>query len=193
MKSIRFLLISAAVALGLNYAYADSGAAQASLDNFAATSGAQLSLAVPVPSMWTATPILTSGGNANCKPNSAILPGSDFSPHISDAVRTQAIKDLLTKIAKCASLPYSQDGVVNNNKEGGMPQEAAGYYHEYTLVVPGRKTGDGAVPVVIGGKTYETGTMESARGPERIIIGGGSEIYYTMDHYTTFLRLTIVP
>ena len=73
-----------------------------------------------------------------------------------------------------------------------MPQAPKGYYLEYTLMVPGRNTGDGPVPVVIGGQTYMTGPVLSARGPERIIIGGGKEIYYTMDHYKTFLHLTIV-
>jgi guanyl-specific ribonuclease Sa len=78
------------------------------------------------------------------------------------------------------------------NKEGGMPQEPNGYYLEYTLVVPGRKTGDGPVAIDVGGQTYMTGDMQSARGPERIIIGGHEHIYYTPDHYTTFIPLTIV-
>jgi ribonuclease T1 len=179
MKKLLFGLIATAVTAAAISAYAAN------------------SLPTPVMSDATATPVVSKSASysssSSCTPNSAIMPGSDFSPRIDDAVRTQAIKDLLTKIANCESLPYSQDGVVNHNSEGGMPQQADGYYHEYTLIVPGRKTGDGAVPVVIGGQTYMTGTMQSTRGPERIIIGQGNEIFYTMDHYGHFVQLTIVP
>lgn len=135
-----------------------------------------------------------NGGNysSTCKPSAALVPGKGFSPDIQDPVRVKAMNDLLAKIAACKPLPYSHDGITNTNTEGGMPQAAANFYKEYTLIVPGRNTGDGAVPVVIGGKTYMTGTMMSARGPERLIIGGSKEIYYTMDHYKSFVHLTIV-
>jgi guanyl-specific ribonuclease Sa len=135
---------------------------------------------------------LTRGGNAGCTPNPAIAPGTDFSPTIHDPVRTAAIIELLGKISACKPLPYSHDGIVNNNSEGHLPQAPVGYYKEYTLIVPGRNTGDGPVAVDIGGKTYMTGSMLSARGPERIMIGGGQHIYYTPDHYATFIELTIV-
>jgi guanyl-specific ribonuclease Sa len=144
---------------------------------------------VPMRAMPEALP--ADKGNA-CTPSQALVPGTGFSPAIDDQVRVGAIIDLLDRIANCKPLPYSHDGITNNNSEGGMPQAPAGFYKEYTLIVPGRKTGDGPVPVVIGGKTYMTGAMLSDRGPERIIVGGGKEIYYTMDHYKTFLHLTIV-
>ena len=130
-----------------------------------------------------------SGG---CTPSQALVPGSDITPKIDDPVRFKAITDLLGKIAGCKPLPYPHDGIINTNTEGGMPAAPKDFYKEYTLMVPGRNTGDPAVPVVIGGQTYMTGPVLSARGPERIIIGGGKEIYYTMDHYKTFLHLTIV-
>jgi guanyl-specific ribonuclease Sa len=37
-----------------------------------------------------------------------------------------------------------------------------------------------------------TGPVLSARGPERLMIGNHSEVYYTPDHYTTFVNLAIV-
>ncbi len=160
---------------------------------------------VPMPTMSdvTATPVDTqtapsksysgnSGAAAQCTPNAAIQPGTSFSPVIDDSVRVAAINDLLNRIANCKTLPYAHDGIINTNTEGHMPHEAAGYYKEYTLIVPGRNTGDGPVPVVIGGQQYMTGDMQSTRGPERIIIGKGNEIYYTMDHYAHFVKLTIV-
>ena len=208
-KNLRSTLIlsSAIVFSGLSFVFADASATSAkqSLDTFAAVTGTQAGADLAVPAVKAAaldeqSPLLVksnnygsnNGGAPACTPSAAIAPGTDFSPKIEDPVRTKAIIDLLAKVSACKPLPYSHDGIVNTNTEGGMPQAAKGYYLEYTLMVPGRQTGDGAVPVVIGGKTYMTGTMESARGPERIIIGGGKYIYYTMDHYVKFVPLTIV-
>jgi len=214
-KNLRSTLIlsSAIIFSGLSFVFADpaaapgkDSAAKQSLDSFAAVSGASVGAELPAPAAKEAaldelSPLLVKsnnyggnngGGTPACKPSAAIAPGTDFSPKIEDQVRTQAIIDLLAKISACKPLPYSHDGIVNTNTEGGMPQAAKGYYLEYTLMVPGRQTGDGPVPVVIGGKTYMTGDMQSARGPERIIIGGGKDIYYTMDHYKSFVHLAIV-
>ena len=63
-----------------------------------------------------------------------------------------------------------------------------GYYHEYTLL-PG---GDYPSSVTIGGTTYPLSPKLGKRGNERIIIGGGNKIYYTMDHYRTFVELQVV-
>ncbi|MFC6593571.1 ribonuclease domain-containing protein [Kitasatospora paranensis] len=61
--------------------------------------------------------------------------------------------------------PYAQDGVVFQNREGVLPAEPYGYYHEYTVVTPGSPT----------------------RGARRIITGEDyQEDYYTSDHYATF-------
>ncbi len=203
-KSALFLA-AAFILSGLSFAFAepalqtkDSGAIQ-SLDTLAGVTAVQAGAELPVPVVTEIAQdeqelFAEKAGAATpaCTPNPLIQPGKDFSPKVNDEVRTTAIIGLLNKIANCKPLQFKQDGVVNNNNEGGMPQAPKGYYHEYTLMVPGRQTGDGAVPVNIGGTTYMTGTMQSARGPERIIIGGGEFIYYTMDHYKTFVKLTIV-
>ncbi|HAF96245.1 MAG: hypothetical protein A2X34_05500 [Elusimicrobia bacterium GWC2_51_8] len=165
--------------------------------------GAQFSVDLPVPGLSEPVPAEKShnagdwkgsfsGGNNNCTPSAAIVPGTDFSPKINDSNRTAAIIELLAKISVCKPLPYSQDGVTNNNREGGMPQAPAGYYKEYTLIVPGRKPGDGPEPINIGGQIYMSGSMLGRRGSERIIIGGGKSIYYTPDHYKTFVELKII-
>ncbi|MGW3209708.1 ribonuclease domain-containing protein [Streptomyces sp. NPDC001135] len=61
--------------------------------------------------------------------------------------------------------PYSQDGTVFTNKEGVLPSQQSGYYHEYTVVTPGSPT----------------------RGARRVVTGEESqEDYYTSDHYATF-------
>lgn len=127
-----------------------------------------------------------------CVPSQALLPGKALAPVVSDARRERAIEDLLSKIAACRQLPYDNDGIVHTDPHPGLPKKPAGYYKEYTLIVPGRNTGAGPEPVLIGGVTYMSGPVLSQRGPERLMIGGGREVFYTPDHYTTFVHLSIV-
>ncbi|AJE43377.1 MULTISPECIES: ribonuclease domain-containing protein [Streptomyces] len=73
--------------------------------------------------------------------------------------------DTLKLIDKGGPFPYSQDGVVFQNREGVLPSQSSGYYHEYTVKTPG----------------------ESTRGARRIVTGKKTnEDYYTADHYVTF-------
>lgn len=201
MKKIKISLLLASAVLfgGLSSIYAapaapakDEGSKPA-FENLVQLPAAQIELDLPAPVMRAAFPDITADRGAPvCTPSQALVPGTGFSPKIEDPVRVKAMIELLAKISVCKPLPYSQDGVTNNNKEGQMPQAPAGFYKEYTLIVPGRKTGDAPEPIVIGGKTYMSGAMLSTRGPERLIIGGGKEIYYTMDHYKSSVHLTIV-
>jgi len=113
-------------------------------------------------------------------------PGRDFTPKIEDNARIKAIMKLVSDIYNNVHLPYSQDGAIFSNKEGRLPAQPKGYYHEYTLL-----TGDAPHTVTIGGQTYQVAPDLSARGSERIIIGGGSKIYYTPDHYAHFILLEV--
>jgi guanyl-specific ribonuclease Sa len=63
--------------------------------------------------------------------------------------------------------PYPKDGTVFRNRERQLPQAATGYYQEYTVKTPGVRH----------------------RGARRIVTGQGGEIYYTGDHYATFVRV----
>jgi ribonuclease T1 len=73
--------------------------------------------------------------------------------------------DTLDLIAQGGPYPYSQDGTVFSNREGVLPSQSSGYYHEYTVITPGSST----------------------RGARRIVTGEQSqEDYYTSDHYATF-------
>ncbi|MFE9452404.1 ribonuclease [Streptomyces sp. NPDC006739] len=73
--------------------------------------------------------------------------------------------DTLDLIAQGGPFPYSQDGVVFSNREGVLPRQSSGYYHEYTVITPGSPT----------------------RGARRIVTGEQTqEDYYTSDHYATF-------
>ena len=68
-------------------------------------------------------------------------------------------------IATGGKQTYSRDGIVFNNAEKRLPLEARGYYHEYTVPTPGAKT----------------------RGTRRLITGSAHELYYTGDHYNSFV------
>jgi guanyl-specific ribonuclease Sa len=130
--------------------------------------------------------------NPPCIPHQALAPGKTFSPKVSDERRERAMRDLLAKIAVCSPMPYDNDGNIHSKPHNGLPGKPAGYYLEYTLIVPNRPTGSGPEPVVIGGVTYMAGPVQSFRGAERLMIGGGREVYYTPDHYSTFIYLSIV-
>jgi ribonuclease T1 len=64
--------------------------------------------------------------------------------------------------------PYPHnDGVVFDNRERRLPTEKSGYYHEYTVPTPGSHD----------------------RGARRLITGSDRELYYTGDHYSTFVAV----
>jgi guanyl-specific ribonuclease Sa len=60
---------------------------------------------------------------------------------------------------------YSKDGTVFENRERLLPSRNSGYYHEYTVPTPG----------------------ETDRGPRRLVTGKKDELYYTDDHYRSFV------
>ncbi|QEV21117.1 ribonuclease domain-containing protein [Streptomyces alboniger] len=73
--------------------------------------------------------------------------------------------DTLDLIEAGGPYPYPQDGTVFQNREGELPRQGSGYYHEYTVVTPG----------------------SDDRGARRIVTGEKSqEDYYTADHYASF-------
>ncbi|MFA5161584.1 MAG: ribonuclease domain-containing protein [Elusimicrobiales bacterium] len=204
MKKL-FLLLSAAIAFSLPaYSGQDisaDGALSGLLSLSDASSGAKIP-AIPATGRAHVRAERQKAGippvghdapyNSTCVPSQDIAPGAGFSPEVQDQPRNGAITTLLGRIATCDILPFKQDGTVFTNREGRLPKEQTGWYHEYTLIVPGREVGDGPVPIQIGGKTYMTGTMMSKRGSERVIIGGGKRIFYTPDHYNTFIELKVV-
>lgn len=75
----------------------------------------------------------------------------------------------LELIARGGPYPHRQDGSVFGNREGRLPRQSRGYYHEYTVDTPGL----------------------DHRGARRIVTGGNPpvEFYYSDDHYDSFRRL----
>ncbi|MFF2645935.1 ribonuclease domain-containing protein [Streptomyces niveus] len=72
--------------------------------------------------------------------------------------------DTLDLIDQGGPYPYPQDGGVFQNREGLLPQQSSGYYHEYTVKTPGSPD----------------------RGARRIVTGNTQQDYYTADHYASF-------
>jgi len=114
--------------------------------------------------------------------------GNDVYPKISDPKRVKAIIELITKIINCEKLPFKEDGQTFLNKEGKLPIMPKGYYQEYTLVVPK----DADKEFYIGETHYTAYPSYGARGPERIVIGGGRVVYYSPTHYNSFVEIKIV-
>lgn len=70
-------------------------------------------------------------------------------------------------IRRGGPFPYRQDGGVFGNREARLPSRQPGFYREYTVPTPGQHD----------------------RGPRRLITGGAEELYYTGDHYVTFVAV----
>jgi ribonuclease T1 len=68
-------------------------------------------------------------------------------------------------IERGGPFPYREDGAVFGNRERRLPAKQAGYYREYTVDTPGADD----------------------RGARRIVTGDGGELYYTPDHYGSFV------
>lgn len=77
------------------------------------------------------------------------------------------VADTLVVIDQGEPYPYDRDGVTFENREGLLPAHAAGYYREFTVETPG----------------------SDDRGARRVIAGEGDELYYTGDHYESFVRI----
>ncbi|MDO8312268.1 MAG: ribonuclease domain-containing protein, partial [Sideroxyarcus sp.] len=88
-------------------------------------------------------------------------------PAITAAELPPEARDTLQLIKQSGPFPYPRDGVVFGNYERILPQQARGYYLEYTVKTPGAHD----------------------RGARRIVCGIVPECYYTADHYRSFYRI----
>ena len=73
----------------------------------------------------------------------------------------------LARITAGEGDPHPNDGGIFQNREGLLPPRPQGHYREYVV----RTTGI------------------SHAGPQRLVIGGVGEVYYTHDHYNSFQRI----
>lgn len=120
------------------------------------------------------------GSTAYAAPTTAPItaPTSYAAPYRAAAIDTCALSSLPSQAADTLDLihsggpfPYRQDGTVFSNREGILPSESSGYYHEYIVITPG----------------------STDRGARRLIGGGAkttpAHVYYTGDHYASFCEV----
>ena len=100
------------------------------------------------------------------------------SPRVPEAMMQVALCDeqqgrkdqaiaTLERIERGGPFPYERDGTVFQNRERRLPSQPRGYYREYTVRTPGARD----------------------RGARRIVAGRDGELYYSGDHYRSFMRI----
>ncbi|MEU4768223.1 ribonuclease domain-containing protein [Actinosynnema sp. NPDC023794] len=73
-------------------------------------------------------------------------------------------------IGKGGPFPYPRnDGVTFQNREKLLPAKPSDYYREYTVPTPG----------------------SDDRGARRLVTGSSAEVYYTADHYESFVVVDV--
>jgi ribonuclease T1 len=130
-------------------------------------------MAVGIGQQWShaatsSAPVAQAPSRSGCRPPSPATPGVGESK-----LPLRALCDLPTEVAHEWELIASghqldhpsRDGIVFSNAGRQLPREKSGYYHEYTVTIPAATT----------------------RGARRLITGQGHELYYTADHYRTFV------
>ncbi|WP_329044305.1 ribonuclease N [Amycolatopsis sp. NBC_01488] len=113
-----------------------------------------------------AAPAPSSSANAPAKGGAAV-PGADSGlPVKALSTLPPQAGDTWKLIQKGGPYPYPRnDDVVFDNREKRLPAKKSGYYHEYTVKTPG----------------------SADRGARRLITGQAHELYYTGDHYASFV------
>jgi ribonuclease T1 len=114
-----------------------------------------------------------SGGSGKPAPTTATSTASGSVPGASSGLPVKALSSLPKETADTWKLiqqggpfPYPRnDGVVFHNNGNVLPRNKDGYYHEYTVDTPGAKN----------------------RATRRLITGSQRELYYTDDHYDSFV------
>ncbi len=92
---------------------------------------------------------------------------ASYAANASKAKVTPELQKTIDRIKSGGSNPHPNDGIVFKNREGLLPQRSQGYYREYVHPTPG----------------------VSGAGSQRVVVGSNGEIYYSQDHYKTFVKL----
>lgn len=112
--------------------------------------------------------LLSPTATATTSPTAYAVQTADAIPSCALSTLPSQASDTLDLIHSGGPFPYEQDGTVFQNREGILPSESTGYYHEYTVKTPGSPD----------------------RGARRLVGGGATtspeHVYYTADHYASF-------
>jgi ribonuclease T1 len=84
------------------------------------------------------------------------------------ADEADALREALRLFDHGPPFPNRHDGDPWSNREGRLPKQARGWYHEFTVRPP---------------------PDEDDRGPRRLVYGKDGKIWYTGDHYRTFRQV----
>ncbi len=95
-------------------------------------------------------------------------PGSGL-PTVAESRLPEEAQQVLATVRAGGPFAYREDGVVFGNREVLLPVRAYGYYREYTVPIPG----------------------ETDRGPRRLVVGEGGDVYWTTDHYASFEQVEV--
>jgi len=115
----------------------------------------------------TVTVTVTAAGTEPEQPAGTEADPASGLPWVAPAELPPEGRETLELIAAGGPFPYERDGIVFQNRERILPDEARGYYREYTVPTPG----------------------SDDRGARRIVTGSEGERYYTDDHYASFRRV----
>jgi guanyl-specific ribonuclease Sa len=96
------------------------------------------------------------------------------SPTLEDIARQEGVcEDAVQRISRTLqnirndTLPYGKDGTIFQNRQNLLPEEPLGYYKEYTV----------------------DNSSVTGRGVERLVTGANGDLWYTPDHYKTFIKI----
>lgn len=126
---------------------------------------AVLLIALIVGANWLPSGLWPTAEPSNATSIESAATGDDLARYQAD--EQSEIRATLRLIDSGGPFPYRQDGSEFSNRERRLPQAGSGYYREYTVETPGSPD----------------------RGARRIVTGRDGEVYYTSDHYRTFVRL----
>ncbi|WP_158840777.1 ribonuclease domain-containing protein [Saccharothrix deserti] len=102
---------------------------------------------------------------------SVAVPGADSGlPVKALSSLPEQVKTTWELIGKGGPFPFPRnDGVTFQNREKRLPAKPGDYYREYTVPTPG----------------------SDDRGARRIVTGSSDEVYYTGDHYESFVVVDV--
>jgi hypothetical protein len=82
-------------------------------------------------------------------------------------VGTVDLEPTIRRIQEGRKLPFKNDGSIFENREGILPDSTPAVYREYVIPTPGVK----------------------GPGSQRLVVGFYGEMFYTPDHYKTFIQV----
>ena len=86
---------------------------------------------------------------------------------ISTSKELTDLQSTLNRIASGGKFPHRNDGAIFKNVEGLLPKQNAGFYREFVHPTPG----------------------VTGPGPMRIVTGQNGSMWFTPDHYKTFIQI----